>query len=143
VRRERMPEEMRVHAARLEARTLRELAQDEERAGPRERAAACVQEELGAVAAIEMRATEREVAANGLRSGPSERHEPLLPALAEDADDALLERDARLLEPGGLRDAQPGAVEELDERAVAKRARRRPHGGVDESLGLGRRERAR
>ncbi len=138
-----MPEEVRVHAARLEARTLRELAEDEERTGPRERAAARVQEELRAVAAIEVGATEREVSANGLGSGSSERHEPLLPALAEDADDALLERDARLLEPGGLRHAQPGAVEELDERAVAKRPRRRPDGGVDQPLGLGRRERAR
>ena len=51
-------------AARLEARALRELAQDEERTRSRERAAACVQEELRAVAAIEMWATEREVAPN-------------------------------------------------------------------------------
>jgi hypothetical protein len=138
VRRERMPQKVRVHAAGLEARTLGELAQDEERAGSRERSAARVQEELGTVAAIEMRATEREVPANGLGGGSSEGHEPLLPALAEDADDAFVERDARLLEPGGLGHAQPGTVEELDERAVAKRARRRPDGGVDESLGLGR-----
>ena len=132
-----MPEEMRVHAAGLEAGALCELAQDEECAGPRERASARVEEELGAVAAVEMRAAEREVAANGLGGRSSERYEPLLPALAEDANDALLERDARLFEPGRLRHAQPGAVEELDERAVAKRARGRPDGGVDESLGLG------
>ena len=143
VRRERMPEEVRVHPDGLEARALRELAQDEERAGARERSAARVQEELSAVAAIEVGTTEREVAANGLGGGSSERHETLLPALAEDTDDAFLERDARFLEPGGLRDAQPGAVEELDERAVAKRARRRPDGGVYEPFGLGRRECAR
>ena len=143
VRRERVPEEVRVDASGLEARALRELAEDQEGAGPRERAAARVQEEVWAIAAVEVGATEREVAANGLRGGPSQRHEPLLPALAENADDAFLEGDARLLEPGRLRHAQPGAVEELDECAVAKRARRRPDGGVDESLRLGWRERAR
>ena len=42
-----------------------------------------------------------------------------------------------LLEPDRLADAQTGAVEELDERAVAQVAGRRAGGGLDESLRLG------
>ena len=140
---ERVPEQVRVHATRLEARAIGELAQDEKRAGARERTTARVEEELGAIAAVEVGATEREVAAHGLGGGPTERDEPLLAALPEHAHDALLDGDARLLEPRGLRHAQPGAVQELDERPVAKPARRRPGGGVDQALGLGRRERPR
>ena len=46
VRRERMAQEMRMHAAGLEAGDGREPAQDQERAGPREPAALCIEEEL-------------------------------------------------------------------------------------------------
>ena len=130
-------------ATRLEPGAVGQLAQDEEGAGAGERAAARIQEELRAVPPVEMRAAEREVAAHGFRGRSTERHEALLAALSDHADDALLDRDAALLEAGRLGHAQPGAVEQLHERAITKRAWRRPDRGVDESLGLGRRERTR
>lgn len=125
-------------ASGLEAGAVGELAQDEERAGSGQRAAAGVQEELGPVAAIEVRAAEREVATHGFSRGPTEWDEPLLRALPDHPDDALLQRDAVLLEADGLRHAQPGAVQQLDERTVAKRPRRRPCRCVDETFRLGR-----
>ena len=51
VRRERVAEKVRMDALGLEARSLGEAAQDQERAGAREAAAAGVQEELRAVPA--------------------------------------------------------------------------------------------
>src|SRR5205807_615205 len=54
-----------------------------------------------------------------------------------------LRLDARLVEPDRLADPQPGAVEELDERTVAERARRRSGGRVDEALRLAGRQRLR
>ena len=63
VRRKRMTEEMGVDALRIEACLLGELPQDQERARPRQRAAAGVQEELRAVARVEERPAAREVAA--------------------------------------------------------------------------------
>ena len=129
-------------AARLEARTVCELAQDQERPRSRQSAAPRVQEELGPVATIEVRATEGEVSPDGLGGWTPERHEPLLPALAQHADDALLERHAVLLESDRLRDTQAGAVEKLDECAVAQRAWRGTVRCVDETLGLRRRQSA-
>src|SRR4051794_34502507 len=61
MRRERVAQEVRVHALRLEARLLGEPAKDEERARTGELAAACVEEELGAVALVEIRAAVGEV----------------------------------------------------------------------------------
>ena len=141
--REGVTEQVWVHASRLEAGPIGELPQDEERTGARQGAAAGVQEEVGSVAPVEMRPAECEVAADGLGRRSAEGNETLLAALSQHADDALLDRDAALLEPGGLGDAQACAVQELHERAVAQRARRRPDGGVDQALGLRRRERAR
>src|SRR4051794_4241901 len=63
VRRERVPQEVRVDALRLEPRLLRQLPEDEERAAARERAALRVQEELGPVPPVEVRPAAREVAA--------------------------------------------------------------------------------
>ena len=140
VRGEGVPEEVRMHPLRLEAGLCRQLSQDEEGAGAGQRAAACVQEELGAVAAVEVGAAEREVAANGLGRRPAERDESLLPALSLCSNDPLLDVDTVLLEADGLGDAQPRAVEELDERPVAQGTRRRPDGCVDQTLGLGRRQ---
>jgi hypothetical protein len=121
----------------LEPCPVGELAQDEERAGSGERAAASVQEELGAIAAVEMRAAEREVTAHGLGRRAPQGNEPLLAALAEHADDSLVEGDATLLEADCLGHAQACPVEQLDEGAVAKRARGRPRRRVDEPLRLG------
>ena len=143
MRRERVPEEVGVDAARLEACPIGQLAQDEKGTGAGERAAACVEEELRAVAAIEVRAAEREVPADGLGSGAPERYEALFATLAEHADDALLDCDAALLQACGLGDAKPRAVEELHERAIAECARHRAYRCVDQPFGLGRRERAR
>jgi hypothetical protein len=53
---EGVPQQMGVHAPRVEAGLLGELPQDQEGAGARERAAARVQEQLLAVPAIEVRA---------------------------------------------------------------------------------------
>ena len=50
--------------------------------GARERAAARVEEEVGAVPTVEVRPAERQVAAERLGGGPAERDEPLLAALA-------------------------------------------------------------
>ena len=50
----------------------------------------------------------------------------------------LVEVDRAPVQSRRLADAETGAVEELDERPVAQRARRRPRGGVDQPLGLGR-----
>ncbi len=120
----------------LEPGLLREPAQDEECARAGERPAARVQEEVRAVAAVEVGAAEREVAANGLGGRAAERDEPLLSSLADDADDAVVEVDGALLEADRLGHAQPGSVQKLDERAVPERARRRAGRGVDQPLGL-------
>src|ERR687888_261492 len=99
--------------------------------------------QLGPVPAVEEGAPAREVAAQRLGGLPSDRDDPLLVALAEAADEPVLEVDAAALERDRFRDAQAGAVEELDEGAVAEVARLRARGGLDEPLGLGGRERAR
>ena len=62
---------------------------------------------------------EREVAAQRLGRRPSERDEPLLAALADDADDAALEVDRRLDEPDRLR------ARGARRRRAARRARGR------------------
>jgi hypothetical protein len=121
---------------RLEPGAVRELAQDEERPGSRERAAAGVQEELWAVTAVEVRAAEREVAAHGLGGWTAEGNEPLLAALAQHAHDSFVESDATLLEADRLGDAQARSVEKLDEGTVTEGPRRRPRGSVDEPLRL-------
>jgi len=136
VRGEGVPEKVRVNALRLEPGFLGESPQDEKCAGAGQRAAARVQEELGPVAAVELGTAEREVAPNRLRCRPAERDESLLTALAEDADDPLLDVDPALLESDGLGDAQASAIHQLDERTVAEGARRRPDGCVDQALGL-------
>src|SRR5829696_9771309 len=54
VRGERMAEQMRVHPVRVEPGLLGETAEDQERPGARQRAAARVQEQLRAVAPVEV-----------------------------------------------------------------------------------------
>ena len=56
-----MTEEVGVNAARLKARVVGQLAQDQEGAGPRQGAAFRVQEELGPVTPVEERAPAGEV----------------------------------------------------------------------------------
>ena len=62
VRGEGVAEEMRVDALRIEPRLVGEFPQDQEGAGPGQRASASVQEELGPVARVEERAPTGEVA---------------------------------------------------------------------------------
>ena len=84
-----------------------------------ERAALRVQEELGAVALVEVGAAAGVVAAQGVDRLAADRDDALLRALADRPDEPPLEVDRRALEPDGLAHAQSGAVEELDERAIA------------------------
>ena len=53
VGRERVAEEMRMHAARLEARAVGQAAEDQERSRPGQCAATCVEEEIGAMPTVE------------------------------------------------------------------------------------------
>ena len=84
-----------------------------------------VQEELGPVAPVEVGPPEREVAPHGFRGRASEGDDPLLSALSDDADDPRVDVDAHPLDAHRLGDAEARAVEELHERAIAERARRR------------------
>src|SRR6266446_4660878 len=122
---ERVAEEMGVDALRLEPGRPGEAAEDEEGARTGQCPALGVEEELGPVAAVEVRPAAREVAAEGAHRLPADRDDTLLRALAEGADKAALEVDRGLVEPDGLAHAQAGAVQELNEGAVAQRARRR------------------
>jgi hypothetical protein len=63
VRRERMAQQVRVHARRVEAGLFRPAPEDQERARAGERAALRVQEELGTVAAVQVRPPSGQVAA--------------------------------------------------------------------------------
>lgn len=142
VRCEGVAKKVRVDATGLEPGPIGELPQDEEDPSARKRPAADIQEELGPVTTIQVRPAEREVSTHRFCSRAPERYEALLVALAEHADDALLERDATLLESDRLGHTQPGSVEKLDQRPIAQRSRAGAGGRVDEALGLGRRERA-
>src|SRR5262249_37723654 len=102
VSRERMPQEVRMDALRVEPGALREPPQDQERAGPRQRAAARVQEELGAVPPVEIRPPTREIPAQRLHRGAADRHDALLAALADRSDEPPVEVDARRAEPDRL-----------------------------------------
>src|SRR6266511_5147477 len=136
VRGERVAEQMRVDALRLRPRLRGEPAQDQDGAGAREWPTLRDQEQLRPVPAVEVRAAAGEVAAQGLDGLTADRHDALLVPLADAADEPLVERDAALVERDGLGDAQPGSVEELDERAIAEVARARPGRRVDQPLGL-------
>ena len=128
MRRERVAEQVGVDAPGLEAGLLGEPLQDQERARAGQRAALGVQEQLGPVAAVEVGPAAGQVAPQRLDRLAPDRDDPLLAALAEHADHALVEVDAVLLEARRLGDAQAGAVEELDERGVrgARAASSRP-----------------
>src|SRR5882762_1670557 len=104
---------MRVDALRLEAGGLRELAQDQEGAGPCERTALGVEEQLGPVAPVQVRAPACQVTAKCLGRFAADRDDPLLAALAGAADEPLVEVDAGFVEADGLADAEAGSVEEL------------------------------
>ena len=136
VGRERVAQEVGMHTLGLEAGALGQASKHEEGPGPRERAASGVEEELGSIATVEVGATEGEVSTYGLGSRTAERHEALLPALPENADDPLVESHARLVETDRLGDAETCPVQELHQCAVAEVARRGPDCGLDQPLRL-------
>src|SRR5215208_7196002 len=115
---ERVPEEVRMDALRFQTCGRGEPSQDQEGAGASEPAALRVQEELRSVLRVEERPASGQVALEGLRGLPADRHDPLLRSLADAANQARVEVDARLLHPHGFADAQAGAIEELNERTI-------------------------
>ena len=102
VRRKRVAKQVRVHACRVEAGLLGAPLEDEERAGACERAALRVQEELGAMTPVEVRASAGEVAPKRVYGLSPDRHDPFLVAFADAADEPLVQRDRRLLERDSL-----------------------------------------
>ena len=132
-----------MHAGGIEARPRSQAAQDEEGAGPRQRTALRVEEELWTTPAIEERPAAGEVSAHRLDALAAERDDPLLVSFAEAPHDPVLQVDAPAVEPHRLADAQAGPVEELDERTVTERARRRPVRGLNQPLDFSRGQRAR
>jgi hypothetical protein len=99
---ERVPEEVRVDSLGLEAGFLGQAAKDEEGAGPCERAALGVQEQLGPVPAVEVWTPVGEVSAEGVGGRAADRDDPLAVALAERPNDATFEVDASAFEAHGL-----------------------------------------
>src|SRR5205807_4433181 len=71
----------------------------------------------------------------------ADRHDPLLRALADAADEPAVEIDAASVERHGLRYAEARAVQELGERTVAEVTRLRARSRVDQAFGFSRRER--
>jgi hypothetical protein len=143
MRGEAVAQQVRVHARWVEAGLLGQPPHDEEGAGARERAAARVEEELRPVPRVQVRAPARDVAPKRLRRLAADRDDPLLVAFSYAADEALVEIDGVPYEADGLADPQPGAVEQLQQRGVAQRPRRRSRRRIDQSLRLARREGAR
>ena len=120
------------------ARPFGEAPKDQKGARPGERPAAGVEEEVGSMPAIEVRAAECEVAAHRFDRRPPERHDPLLAALAEHADDAA--RRGRSTCGRGRPSRRPADRRRRGARRAPGRASRRgvmPVGGVDQPLGLG------
>src|SRR5215218_5291106 len=114
---------MRVDPRRLEAAFLGEAAQDQECAGTRQRPALGVEEQLVPVALVEVRPAAAQVAPERIGGAAAERHDPLLAALADRANEPFLQVDPIAFEADRLADPQARAVEQLDERAVAEVAR--------------------
>src|SRR5829696_1785370 len=141
VRGEAVAEQVRVHPRGVEAGLCGEPPNDQERSGAGERAAAGVEEELRPVPGVQVRPAARDVARERLRGVAADRDDPLLVALADAADQALVEIHRVPREADRLAHAQPCAVEELDYGAVAKGPRGRARGGLDQPLGLAGRQR--
>src|SRR5438046_3235083 len=83
VRGERVAQQVRVHARRLEPGGRGEAAQDQEGAGAGQAAALRVEKQLGSMALVEVGPATGEVAAQRLDGFAADRHDPLLRALAE------------------------------------------------------------
>src|SRR6266545_2152850 len=129
VRREGVAKHVRVHVAR-------KPGGDHPAGDPagdrtcREAAAAVIQEERVAAAwSGEARPRVVAVAPQRLGRGPPEGDDPLLPPLAEDAHEPLLEIDVARREPRQLGDPKTARVEQLEEGAVAQREQAGRRGG--------------
>src|SRR5206468_10552073 len=127
---------MGMDALRLEACLLRSLAKDQERPGAGEWTSLRVEEQLGPVPPVEVRAPAGEVTPKCLDGLAADRHDPFLVALADAAHHAFVERDPALLEPDRLGHTQACAVQQLDQGAVAEVTRLRSGCGFDQALGL-------
>src|SRR5439155_24656392 len=86
MRGEGVPEQVRVHAFRLEARFFRESPEDQERASTCEPSAFRIQEELGSVSRIDEWPSVRQIPPKCLRRLAADRHDPLLRPLADAPD---------------------------------------------------------
>src|SRR4051794_20386975 len=106
----------------LEPGLGRQLAEDQKCTGPREAAAFRVEEEFRAVTHVQEWAPTTQVTPQCLRGLPADRDDALLRAFADAAHESRLQIDTRLLQADRLADPQSGAVQKLDERAVAKGA---------------------
>lgn len=85
---------------------------------------ALAQEDGGAAALVrEFWATVRAPIVERARRRDSVRHDPLPPALAEDAQRAPARVEVVDVKPAELRDADAGGVEEFDDRPIAQAAR--------------------
>ena len=96
-----------------------------------------IEEQLLAVAPVEVGPAVREITAEGVRCLAPDRYDSFLAAFAEGADEPVLEIHGLLVEPYRLADAQAGAVQELGECAVAEVSRRCSRGRVEKALDLG------
>jgi hypothetical protein len=134
VRRERVAQQMRVDPERIEPRLLSKFPQDQEGACPGQRAAACIQEELGTVPGIEKRAPASEIAAQRFGCVPADRNNALLAALSDDADEPVVEVDPRPHEPDRLGDSETCAIEQFDEGLITERARLCAGGSLNQAL---------
>ena len=111
---------------------------EQPRAGlAREPSAASVQEQRPARSSgRERRSPAREVGGHGVARHASDRHEPLLAALAEHPDGRVFEVDVVDVQTHELRHAQTRTVEELEDRPVARRRRGRVPGRLDDRRDL-------
>src|SRR5689334_11368103 len=131
-----------MHTFWFQAGLRRKPSENQECTGTRQPTPLRVQEELGTVPRIQIRPAAAEIPSQCLRGLPADRYDAFLRALADAADEPSVEIDAGLVQAHRFADAQPRAVEKLDERAVTERARRRTVRGFDEPFGLRRRERS-
>src|ERR687888_648503 len=102
VRRERVPEQVWVHAFGLEAGLRRESAQNQKNACARQPAAFRVEEELWPVAGVQVRTSACEVPSERLRGLSADWDDAFLRAFAHTAHEARVEIDARLVQPDRL-----------------------------------------
>src|SRR5215218_4069959 len=129
---------MRVDAAGLEAGPVGEAPEDEERSGSCQGPTLRVQEELGAVAAVEKRAATAQITTKCLGCAASKRHDPLLAAFSDRAHESLVQVDTAAIQSHGFAHTEARAIEQLDEGAVAKVTRLRARGCLDQALRLAR-----